>query len=259
MAARDNVLFGATITSGTAAGTVIPLSLVYGIENVRQGYGTPVLKSVRAVHAATYVTDTVGIPVRIKNTNWVDTAGLVSQKFSSVVSINRNSLSFMRGRDKILQPNTSWTIEAELTTQAAANGYIFVLLEIEYSDVPGISTDNASGSPVLKTCSNASVTGSALTSVSIGSFDNLLQGVTYVLSEVSTFGLSSEAAFVVIEGFGNQKGLVRIIPAKECGLADQIDGSVYLSKQTYNVSVINYTALSAAAVAVRMEMIASAN
>lgn len=258
MAGRDNVLFGATITNGATAGTVIPLSLMYGVENVRQGYGTPRLKSVRA-YTTGYGTGAVGVPIDIKNSNWVDSAGLIAQRFNLDTTLNRDSLSFMRGRDKVLQPNTSWIINATLPSNASSAGYVYVLLEIEYSDVAGINTENASGSPVMKKCSSASVTGSANVPVSIGTFDNLLQGVTYVMSEVSVSGSYSDGAFIVVEGFSNQKGLIRIVPVKGTGLADQIEGSVYLSKQTYNVGIINGTALSASAIDVYFEMIASQN
>lgn len=258
MAGRDNVLFGAQIPANSAAGLHIPLGLLYGVENVRQGYGTPRLKSVRA-YTSVYGSAALGCPVYIKNSNWIDSAGLVAQKFSFDTAINKDSLAFMRGRDKVLQPNTSWTIEAVLDASIVNAGYVYVLLEIEYSDVPGINTENASGSPVFKECINASVTGSANVPVNIGSFDNLLQGVTYVMSEASATGLSTEGGFVIVEGFSNQKGLIRIIPVKPSGLCDQMEGSVYLTKQTYNVSVLSYAALSAASVAVRFEMIASQN
>lgn len=259
MAARDNVLFGASVGSGTAAGTVVPLSLMYGIENVRQGYGAPKLKSVRAYWSNCYNNGNISVPISIKNSNWIDEAGLLAQGFAYDTALNRDSLSFMRGRDKALAPNTSWIINAKLNTNTTAAGQIYVLIEIEYSDVAGINAETAAGSPVMKTCSNASVNGAANTAVSIGTFDNLLQNVTYVMSEVSAEGLSTTGAFVIVEGFSNQKGLIRIIPVKPSGLADQLEGSVYLTKQTYGVSVLSYAALSSASVTVRFEMIASAN
>lgn len=257
MAGRDNVLFKGTFASGASASTVVPLSLAYGIENVRQGLGTPVLKNVRAYFVGGYTS--FGIPIEIKNSNWVDSAGLMAQLYSSDTALNRNSLNFMRGRDKVLIPNTAWTINATLPSAASSAGEIYVLLEIEYSDVGGINTENAAGSPVMKTCTNTSVTAATDTVVSIGTFDNLLQGVSYVLSEVSITGGYSSPMFVLVEGFTNQKGLCRIIPVKSTGLADQIEGSVVLTKQTYNLSILSYTALSAASISVNLEMIASAN
>lgn len=259
MAGRDNVLFGATIPANASAGTVIPLSLMYGVENVRQGYGTPRLKNIRAF-SNVYGNNTVGIPIEIKNSNWIDSAGLIAQRFNVDVALNKDSLAFMRGRDKALMPNTSWIINAKLPATAGGTaGFVYVLLEIEYSDVAGINPENASGSPVMKQCVNSSVTGSANVPVSVGTFDNLLQGVTYVISEMSAIGLNNDGAFVVVEGFSSQKGLIRIVPVKSTGLADQIEGSVYLTKQTYNVSVINSSALSSAPVQVFFEMIASQN
>lgn len=263
MAGRDNVLFGATIASGATAGTVIPLSLMYGIENVRQGYGQPVLKNIRSYFYGCYTSAqaaNIGIPVKIKNSNWIDEAGLVSQKFALETAINRDSYAFMRGRDKALAPNTSWVINAEIASTTTAAGFIYVLLEIEYPDVQGFDAEELKGSPVAKICKNASVTGAANAVIPIGTFDNLLQGTEYILSEVSApAGFSGNATFLIVEGFSNQKGLTRIIPVKATGLADQIEGSVKLTKQTYNLSVISGDALSAAAVAIQFELIASKN
>ena len=259
MAARDNVLFHASIASGTAAGTVVPLTLLYGIENVRQGYGTAKLKNIRGIYSSGY-SSSLGVPVEIKNSNWIDSAGLVAQKCLDNDAFSRYNLAFMRGRDKELAPNTSWTIFATLPANTTSIMELYVLLEIEYSDVAGLSTENAAGSPVRKLCKNASVTGAANTLVPIGTFDNLLQNIEYVLSEVSLdTGADTYAQFVVLEGFGNQRGLVRIFPAKSTGMADPVEGSVKLTKQTYNVSVIRAGALSAAAVTVGLEMIASKN
>lgn len=261
MAGRDNVLFAANVAANTAAGTVVPLSLLHGIENVRQGYGTPVLKNVRAFYNGGYSAPPNGVPIEIKNTNWVDSAGLVAAAFNQETSLNKHNLCYMRGRDKVLAPNTGWTINATIPAASNSAMQIYVLLEIEYSDVAGIPTENAAGSPVYKQCSNASVTLAANTPGTIGTFDNLLQGVNYVLSEVAVIApvASAGAFFVIVEGFSNQKGLTRIIPAKSTGLADQIEGSVIINKQTYNLSVISGSALSAAAVNIGMELIASAN
>lgn len=260
MAARDNILYHASISSGTAAGTVIPLSFMYGVENVRVGYGTPVLKSVRAVYQGVYSSSTVGIPVEIKNSNWVDPAGLAAVRITSDVAYARNSLSYMYGRNKVLQPNTAFSVNATLPAQSASAGDIYVLFEIEYSDVPGSNPENLAGSPVMKTCTNASVTLAANTPGTIGTFDNLLQGVQYVLSEIYSRGQSeSSVMFVLVEGFANQKGLTRIIPTRNYGIAEQIEGSVILTKQTYNIGVICSSAFSAQEVSISMEMLASAN
>ena len=267
VAGRDNVLYHARMTANVSAGTVVPLAFMKGIENVRQGYGTAKLKNVRAWYAVAD-TDTNAlnaIPVSIKNSNWVDSAGLSAQKFKGDTALSKGTLAFMRGRDKELLPNTTWTISATMpawTYNASTAPYIdiFVLIEIEYSAVPGINTENTAGSPVMKQASNASDTGSANVPVAIGTFDNLLQGITYILSEVSEpIGAIGTAQFLIVEGFSAQAGLIRIIPIKADGMADQIEGSVYLTKQTYNLSIISNVALSGTAVTVNMEMIASAN
>lgn len=261
MAGRDNVLFIAPVGSGTAAGTVVPLSLAYGIENVRQGYGTAKLKNIRAFYTGGYSANANGVKVEVKNSNWIDTAGVVAAAYTQETSLNKDNLCYMRGRDKVLQPNTSWTIAATVPANTTSAMVIYVLLEIEYSDVAGINAETAAGSPVFKECKNSSVTLAANTYGSIGSFDNLLQGVQYVLSEVSVLAPASVATpfFVILEGFSNQKGLTRIIPAKGTGLADQIEGSVVLTKQTYNVGIFVASALTAAAVDIGFEMIASTN
>ena len=261
MAGRDNVLFRADIASGTAAGTVVPLSLAYGIENVRQGYGKPTLKSVRSFWYGLYNNAEYGVPVEIKNSNWIDSAGVIAQVTTAATVYNRDSLAFMRGRDKELAPNTSWTIAATLPAATTVAGSIYVLFEIEYSDVAGVSTEKVAGSPVMKMCSNGSVTAAANTPTTIGAFDNLLQDTKYMVSEVSVIAPIGTASpfFVVMEGFSNQRGLVRIFPAKSTGMTDQIEGSVVLTKQTYNLSVISYSALSSAAVQIGLELIADKN
>lgn len=265
---RDNVLYHARLTANTAQGAVIPLTLQEGIENVRQGYGTAKLKSVKA-YFAKKSTDTnaiQAIPIEIKNSNWIDSAGLSAQDFTKDVALAKNSLAHMRGRDKALLPNSSWIINATMpaawTYNASTAPYldIYVLIEIEYSAVQGINTEGVAGSPVMKQAINASVTGSANVPVNIGTYDNLLQGVTYILSEVSEpLGVTGEAQFLIVEGFSAQAGLKRIIPIKSDGLAEQIEGSVYLTKQTYNLKVLSNAALSGTAVTINMEMIASTN
>lgn len=260
MAGRDNVVFSAVVGNATAAGTVVPLSFTYGVENVRTGRGTPVLKNVRALFDGIYSAG-VGIPVEIKNSNWVDSAGLVAQLIDDATALNKDSLAYMAGRDVVLAPNTSWTINAKLPGITTSAGTLYVILEIEYSDVAGYDPAKLTGAPVLKTCSNASVTGSANVPISIGSFDNLLQGVTYVLSEASliTTNADTSLSILCIEGFSNQKGLVRAIPIKATGQAVQIEGSVYLTKQTYSLALIRNLGLSSAAVTINLELIASKN
>lgn len=267
MAGRDNVLFHARMTANVAAGTVVPLALLDGIENVRQGYGGAKLKNVCAwfAKASTDTNAITAVPIEIKNSNWIDAAGLVAGNFQADSALSKGNLCFMRGRDKALAPNSAWIINATMpawTYNASTAPYfdIYVRLEIEYDSVPGIDTENKAGSPVMKRAMNASVTGSANTEIDIGSFDNLLQGIGYVMSEVSiTAGNTGTAQFLVFEGFSNQRGLKRIFPIKADGMAQQIEGSVILTKQTYNLSIISNVALSGASVAVNMEMIASAN
>lgn len=260
MAARDNVLFMGTFAQGAAAGTVVPLSLLYGVENVRTGYGSAKLQNVRAMFYGGYA-ETIGIPIEIKNSNWIDPAGLTAQNATSVTLLNRDSLGFLRGRGKELAPNTAWTINAILPASATNAGTVYVLFEIEYSDVPGFDSEKQPGSSVLKKCENASVTASANVPVSLGSFDNLLTGTEYLLAEVSSgiAGANQTPHFIIIEGFSNQRGLIRIIPAMSVGLADQIEGSVKLTKQTYSVGLIAMANISARPVSVRFEMVASKN
>lgn len=260
MAGRDNVLFHASIASGSTAGTVVPLSLLYGIENVRQGYGAAKLKNIRAIYSGGYSANNAGVFVEVKNSNWIDPAGLVAAKIGSDIAFARNSLSFMRGRDKELQPNTAFTITATLPANTTAAMELYVIIEIEYSDVQGFKTEELPGSPVMKRCSGTA-TGAANAVVPLGSFDNLISGTEYILSEVSALGSINEANcyFLVMEGFSNQKGLTRIFPIRNYGVAEQIEGSVKLVKQTYNLSVICSAALSSTAITANLEMIASKN
>ena len=263
--ARDNVLFHASIPSGAAAGTVIPLSLQYGIENVRAGYGTPVLKNVRAIYSGCYSVSVNPIAVEIKNSKWIDSAGMYAQKTNEGYSLSRNSLAFMRGRDKELTPNTSWTVNATIGVQTTVAGDIYVLFEIEYTDVPAKpKTDDLKGSPVLKKCINPSATVAANVPTSIGVFDNLLQDTQYVLSEMAYFSQGGTAdatacTFAIVEGFSNQRGLIRIIPIHGYGMAEPIEGSVVLTKQTYSIGLISSAAISATNVEIDMELVASAN
>lgn len=261
MAGRDNVVFSAVVSNGAIAGTVIPLSFTYGVENVRTGRGTPVLKNIRALFDGIYTAGT-GIPIEVKNSNWIDSAGLVAQLIDDNTALNKDSLSYMSGRDMVLAPNTSWIINAKLPANTTdGSGTIYVILEIEYSDVSGVDPAKIAGAPVLKTCSNASVTGAANVPISIGSFDNLLPNTTYVLSEASIINTTGNTSIniLVIEGFSDQKGLIRAIPIKATGQAVQIEGSVYITKQTYNLSLIRNLALSAAPVTINLELIASKN
>lgn len=268
MAGRDNVLYHARLKSTTAENSIIPLSLLTGVENVRQGYGSPKLKSVRAFYSKAS-TDTnvmsAGIPIEIKNSNWVDSAGLVAGSFDEPTCLSSHTLGYMRGRDKALVPNTSWIINATMpnswTYSETTAPYfdIYVLIEIEYSDVQGIDTENTIGSPVMKHANVLSVTGPANVPFNVGTFDNLLQGIQYVLSEVSITAGNKGAQFMILEGFANQKGLTRIIPVKGSDTAIQIAGSVYLTKQTYNLSIITNVALDNEPVQFNLELIASAN
>lgn len=267
MAGRDNVLYHARLTANATAGDKVNLSKLIGIENVRKGFGTPVLKSVRAHYAiASTDTNTIeGVEISIQNSNWIDAAGLVACNFNDVNAMDRNNLAFMRGRDKALIENSGWIITATMpawTYNASTAPYfdIFVLLEIEYSALEGINTEGATGSPVMKIASNSSVTGSALSQIMLGSYDNLLQNVNYVLSEVSmTKGITGTAQFLIVQGFARQSGLMRIVPIKAKGSAIQIEGSVYLQKQTYNLALLSNVALSSTATQVNLEMIASSN
>lgn len=264
MAGRDNVLFHASVASGTAAGTAVPLSLLYGIENVRQGYGAARLKNIRAIYIGGYSANaTTGIPIEVKNSNWIDSAGLTAIKVQNDVALARNSLSFMRGRDKALEPNTAWTITATIPVNTTAAGDIYVLLEIDYAGVDGKNAENLAGSPVMKKCTSGTITGSANTYLNLGTFDNLLQGTEYVISEASlgaTGGVNeTHAYFVIVEGFSNQRGLTRIFPVRNYGVAEQIEGSVVLTKQTYNLGLISSASPSSAVFNVFLEMVASKN
>jgi hypothetical protein len=153
-------------------------------------------------------------------------------------------------------------ISATLPYATNAQLDIYVLIEIEYSDVPGVDAEKLAGAPVLKKCINTSLTAPANTVTNIGSFDNLLQGVTYVLGEASINKIGGNdplAGFLIVEGFSNQRGLTRILPVRNGGLAEQIEGSVYLTKQTYNLGIYPAAALSAANIIIGLEMIASTN
>ena len=258
-----------TITkTTTTGGTRVPLTIQSGIENVRQGYGTAKLKSVTALYAVAGTdTNTIaGIPVEVKNSNWIDKAGVLAQKFADDTSLDMSNLAHMRGRDVSLMPNTSWMIDAVLpatwTYNASTAPYLdlYVILSIEYSDVQGLDTERTVGYPVMKEAINQSVTGSANVEIDLGTYDNLLQGKQYVLSEVSmSSGITGTAQFLIVRGFANQKGLQRVIPIKANGIAEQIRGSTYLTKQTYPLALISNVALSSTSVQVNMEMVCSDN
>jgi hypothetical protein len=154
-------------------------------------------------------------------------------------------------------------VNATIPYLTTAAGDVYVLFEIEYSDVPGYDPEKMTGTrcPVYKTCSNASVTGAANAVVPLGVFDNLLQNTEYILTEAAIHAPTSWGAanFLIVEGFSNQRGLVRIIPVKNFGMAEQIDGSVILTKQTYGLSMIRSVATTAAAVSIGLEMMANKN
>lgn len=244
---------------------------IYGLPTVRAGRGKATLHSIRAIYEGAGALQPK-IPIEIKNTNWIDWAGVQAIPWNKQNTMNKNTAGYLKGRGKELIENSTFEFRLPETVGVDSDVVrIYVIVEIEYSSVTGYDTEFTAGSPVSKILRNTATDAALITTAgaptikTMGTYDNLLQGVSYILSEINpiyndTPGAGADGLmFIIIEGFSNQRGLGRAIPVTVDSISSiQIEGSVVLTKQAYTISILS-RGISTDFKGVQMELIASQN
>lgn len=257
--AYDDMLYRATITQG---GSVV-LNQIKGPSTIRAGYGNAKLVSVRALWHSTNDTDAPEIKVEYKNTNWTRSNKMYAAKFGSETAQARNSYNFVNGHGFALLQNSSFVVSASaIGGTIAGTCTVDVIITVDYSAVESINPDNYAGCPVTFSMTQAAgVSGNKGQQIRLGSYDILDPGIVYALNEVSTTNANLGMAYVVLEGIQTQRGLSRIfpIPYGKTGIVPTILGSVTITKQSFDLSVISDIDITSQVIPIDFEMLASAN
>lgn len=257
--AYDDMLYRATITQG---GSVV-LDQIKGPSTIRAGYGNAKLISVRALWHSTNDTDAPEIKVEYKNTNWTRSNKMYAAKFGSETAQARNTYNYVNGHGFALLQNSSFVVSAtNVGGTIAGTCTVDVIVTVDYSAVESINPDNYAGCPVTFSMTQAAgVTGNKGQQIRLGSYDILDPGIVYALNEVSTTNANLGMAYVVLEGIQTQRGLSRIfpIPYGKTGIVPTILGSVTITKQSFDLSVISDIDIASQVIPIDFEMLASAN
>lgn len=257
--AYDDMLYRATITQG---GSVV-LDQIKGPSTIRAGYGNAKLISVRALWHSTNSTDNPEIKVEYKNTNWTRSNKMYAGKFGAETSQARNTYNYVNGHGFQLLQNSSFVVSAtNVGGVIAGTCTVDVIVTVDYSAVESINPDNYAGCPVTFSMTQAAgVTGNKGQQIRLGSYDILDPGIVYALNEVSTTNANLGMAYVVLEGIQTQRGLSRIfpIPYGKTGIVPTILGSVTITKQSFDLSVISDIDITSQVIPIDFEMLASAN
>lgn len=257
--AYDDMLYRATITQG---GSVV-LDQIKGPSTIRAGYGNAKLVSVRALWHSTNDTDAPEIKVEYKNTNWTRSNKMYAAKFGSETAQARNTYNYVNGHGFALLQNSAFVVSASAVGGTIAGTCtVDVIITVDYSAVESINPDNYAGCPVTFSMTQAAgVTGNKNQQIRLGSYDILDPGIVYALNEVSTTNANLGMAYVVLEGIQTQRGLSRIfpIPYGKTGIVPTILGSVTITKQSFDLSVISDIDITSQVIPIDFEMLASAN
>lgn len=257
--AYDDMLYRATITQG---GSVV-LNQIKGPSTIRAGYGNAKLVSVRALWHSTNDSDAPEIKVEYKNTNWTRSNKMYAAKFGSETAQARNTYNFVNGHGFSLLQNSSFVVSASVIGGSISGTCtVDVIITVDYSAVESINPDNYAGCPVTFSMTQAAgVTGNKNQQIRLGSYDILDPGIVYALNEVSTTNANLGMAYVVLEGIQTQRGLSRIfpIPYGKTGIVPTILGSVTITKQSFDLSVISDIDITSQVIPIDFEMLASAN
>lgn len=257
--AYDDMLYRATITQG---GSVV-LDQIKGPSTIRAGYGTAKLVSVRAFWHSTTDSDDPEIKIEYKNTNWTRSNKMYAGKFGSETAQARNTYNFVNGHGFQLLQNSAFVVSATaIGGTIAGTCTVDVIVTVDYSAVESINPDNYAGCPITFSMTQAAgVTGNKGQQIRLGSYDVLDPGITYAVNEVSTTNSNLGMAYLVLEGIQTQRGLSRLfpIPYGKTGIVPTILGSVTITKQSFDLSVISDINISSQIIPIDFEMLASAN
>ena len=257
--AYDDMLYRATITQG---GSVV-LDQIKGPSTIRAGYGNAKLVSVRALWHSTTDSDDPEIKIEYKNTNWTRSNKMYAGKFGAETSQARNTYNYVNGHGFALLQNSSFVVSASAVGGTIAGTCtVDVVITVDYSAVESINPDNYAGCPVTFSMTQAAgVSGGKGQQIRLGSYDILDPGIVYALNEVSTTNANLGMAYVVLEGIQTQRGLSRIfpIPYGKTGIVPTILGSVTITKQSFDLSVISDIDITSQVIPIDFEMLASAN
>lgn len=262
--AADDVLYQASIPAGTVVpSNDVPMNAVIGSNAIRSGYSKgkkPIWIGVQAYYVCSTAQSPV-VTINIKNSNQNEGVSLIAADFRSPTALDESTTGYMYGLNCPFEENSTFTVTYSVTgfNSTGASLDIFVIPTFDYSSVSAVSS-NVVGYPITKRLrQSATFNVPAKTTISIGTYDNLLPGNRYRLREmIIPTALSTGAAFVILDScFAEQEGLRRIIPVKTGdigGNAKQIYGSVEFTKQAYDVKIYSTYALSNVTIPVNIDM-----
>lgn len=256
--AYDDMLYRATITSGGSA----VLTQIKGPSTIRAGYGNPTLVSVKAFWHSTNHEDDPEIQIEYKNTNWTRSNRMFAAKFGSETAQARNSYSYVSGHAFGLLQNSSFVVSATAAGAIAGTCTVDVIITVDYDAVPSSDPSQYKGCPItFPLTQQTPVSGAAGAQVRLGSYDPLDPGITYMLNEVSTSNANLGMAYLVLEGIQTQRGLSRLfpLPYAKTAIINTVLGSVLITKQSFELSVISDTAIENQTIPLYLEMLASSN
>ena len=219
----DTMIYAASFAAGSyTAGTKVPTRLIEGPVVVRDGRGPAKLKRI-----VTFIDDTPGsgvdLPINaiVQNGDWIDPVINPCHLWTDVIF--QNGKAVQNGGDCPLTVNSGFNVTLEVkNTATSTNSFdAFVLIDIEYGDVPAVADpERQTGTPctvemaaTLAPTAGGTVGASGLVWNS-QSIDIFKAGYKYVMTDafVDAIGSAAGIGFISITDAASQMGLKRIIP-----------------------------------------------
>lgn len=218
----DTMLFVADIPAGTPAiGDKVTFTQIAGPKVVRDGLGTPTLKSINTGALTWHSGSKPNLRYSVKNSNWNDPLYNGASAITDANGLNENSTGYQNGNNCALQVNSAFEVSAEFyqSVTASDDNTVFVSIDIEYSGLPGVQDPRGEqGTPCSLVYDFASVPSTPIGAFTTGtwtelSFDNFKAGYRYLMQKVSMqVSVGTGNGFVKFSGGASMGGLSRILP-----------------------------------------------
>ncbi len=219
----DTMIYAASFAAATyTKGTIIPMKQIEGPVVVRDGRGPAKLKRIVAFTDGSPGSG-VDLPLNaiVQNANWIDS--VVNPCHLWTDTMFQNGKAVQNGGDCPLVVNSGFDVNLEVKLTATSTDAFdaFVLIDIEYGDVPAVADpERQTGTPCTYNAEYA-VTNTVAGSVEASglvwsktSIDIFKAGYKYVMTDafVDALGSAAGIGFIAITDAASQMGLKRIIP-----------------------------------------------